>query len=53
VQTSLQKIPPTSSLESRKIEFTLARFEAANVYILKVIKNIIWCKTAKILAFLI
>ena len=36
VQTSIQKIPPNTSLESRKIEFTLARFEAANVYKLRV-----------------
>lgn len=32
LQTSFQKIPPSSSLATRTIEFNLTRFEAANVY---------------------
>lgn len=35
LQSTYQKFPPSSSLEAKTIEFTLSRFEAANLYLIQ------------------
>jgi len=35
LQNTFQKIPPSSSLTTRTIEFSLSRFEAANLYLIQ------------------
>ena len=34
ISTSYMKFPPSGTIDAKKIEFTLARFEASNLYLI-------------------